>query len=86
MSESSGSSQHILISYAEYERLKSIEKEFEQLQKGVNQKLQIPSKKGYKSKLKNLVMYVYFKLVSPIFNDFFHFFRFFRSGFKRKSR
>ena len=39
----SGSSQHILISYAEYERLKRIEKQFEDLQKGLHQKLQIPS-------------------------------------------
>ena len=41
MSESA-SSQHILISYAEYERLKHIEEEFEKLQKSLHEKLQIP--------------------------------------------
>jgi hypothetical protein len=37
------SSQHILISYAEYERLKNVEEQFEKLQKGLHKKLQIPS-------------------------------------------
>ena len=41
MSENA-SSQHILISYAEYERLKHIEEEFEKLQKNLHEKLQIP--------------------------------------------
>jgi len=40
----SSSSQHILISYSEYERLKQIEEEFEKLQKSVHNRLQIPSK------------------------------------------
>jgi hypothetical protein len=37
------SSQHILISYSEYERLKNIEEEFQKMQKQVHQKLLIPS-------------------------------------------
>ena len=41
MSESA-SSQHILISYTEYERLKQIEEQFEKLQKNLHEKLQIP--------------------------------------------
>ena len=41
MSES-GSSQHILITYSEYERLKKIEHEFEKLQGGLHTQLQIP--------------------------------------------
>ena len=40
----SGSSQHILITYAEYERLKNIETQFEKLQGSLHKKLQIPSK------------------------------------------
>ena len=44
-SSESSSSQHILITYAEYERLKNIEKEFEKLQGSLHKKLQIPSKK-----------------------------------------
>jgi hypothetical protein len=40
----SSSSQHILITYAEYERLKNIEQQFELLQKNLHKKLQIPSK------------------------------------------
>ena len=43
MSHSNSSSQHILISFSEYERLKNIETEFEKLQKEQHQKLQIPS-------------------------------------------
>ena len=43
-SSESGSSQHILITYAEYERLKNIEKQFEKLQGSLHKKLQIPSK------------------------------------------
>ena len=39
----SGSSQFILISYTEYERLKTIEAEYEKLQKKLHSKLQIPS-------------------------------------------
>jgi hypothetical protein len=35
--------QHILISYSEYERLKSIEEEFNKMQNQVHQKLLIPS-------------------------------------------
>ena len=42
MSNSEGSSQHILITYAEYERLKNIEREFEKLQGGLHKQLQIP--------------------------------------------
>jgi hypothetical protein len=38
------SSQHILISYSEYERLKNIEEEFQKMQKQVHKKLLIPSK------------------------------------------
>ena len=38
----SGSSQHILITFAEYERLKNIEREFEKLQGGLHKQLQIP--------------------------------------------
>ncbi len=37
------SSQHILISYSEYERLKNIEEEFQKMQKQVHKKLLIPS-------------------------------------------
>ena len=43
MSHSNASSQHILIRYSEYERLKNSEKELENLQKEQHQKLQIPS-------------------------------------------
>ena len=39
----SASLQHILISYSEYERLKNIEKQFDELQKGIHKDLQIPS-------------------------------------------
>ena len=39
----SGSSQFILIKYTEYERLKTIEAEYQKLQKGVHGNLQIPS-------------------------------------------
>jgi hypothetical protein len=42
-SSEAGSSQHILITYAEYERLKNIEQEFEKLQGTLHRKLQIPS-------------------------------------------
>ena len=38
-----GSSQFILIKYSEYERLKAIEIENQNLQKGIHGKLQIPS-------------------------------------------
>ena len=40
----SSSSQHILITYAEYERLKNVEQQFEKLQNKLHKKLQIPSK------------------------------------------
>ena len=43
MSNSNASSQHILITYSEYERLKNIEEQFDTLQKAQHQKLQIPS-------------------------------------------
>jgi hypothetical protein len=46
------SSQHILISYSEYERLKNIEEEFQKMQKQVHQKLLIPSKNLVNTKLK----------------------------------
>ena len=42
-SSDSASLQHILISYAEYERLKNIENQFEDLQQGIHKRLQIPS-------------------------------------------
>ena len=41
----SASLQHILISIEEYDRLKSIEKQYHKVQKGIEEKLQIPSKK-----------------------------------------
>ena len=46
MTADNSSSQYILISYAEYERLRTIEREFESLQKGLHKKLLIPNLKG----------------------------------------
>ena len=43
-SSTSASLQHILISIEEYDRLKSIEKQYHKVQKGIEEKLQIPSK------------------------------------------
>ena len=40
----SASLQHILISIEEYDRLKSIEKQYHKVQKGIEEKLQIPRK------------------------------------------
>jgi hypothetical protein len=40
----SQSLQHILISVEEYDRLKTIEKQFEELHKGIKENLLLPSK------------------------------------------
>ena len=44
MSSNSASLQHILISVQEYDRLKNIEKQYQKLHEGIEQKLQITSK------------------------------------------
>ena len=44
MSSNSASLQHILISVQEYDRLKNIEKQYQKLHEGIEEKLQITSK------------------------------------------
>ena len=44
MSSNSASLQHILISVQEYDRLKSIEKQYQKLHEGIEEKLQITSR------------------------------------------
>ena len=44
MSHNSASLQHILISVQEYDRLKHIEKQYQKLHEGIEEKLQITSK------------------------------------------
>ena len=51
---SSASSQHILISYSEYERLKNIESQFQKLQSGLHKKLELASE--YLNREKNYII------------------------------
>ena len=53
MSSNSASLQHILISVQEYDRLKSIEKQYQKLHEGIEEKLQITSRFFFFTKLIN---------------------------------
>ena len=80
----SSSSQHILITFAEYERLKNIEEQFENLQKNLHKKLQIPSKfkvqiVGKISLITTKISYKFFLTFSMKFSNVF--FRFKRQWF-----
>jgi hypothetical protein len=65
MSNSNSSSQHILITYAEYERLKNVEEQFQNLQQNLHKKLQIPSEFHTESKI-SLVFCTYNILINLI--------------------
>jgi hypothetical protein len=62
----SASLPHILISMEEYDRLKEIESQYEQLHKGIQKDLQIPSKSLRAYSL--LLMYNIFFQYFPILN------------------